>query len=210
LGTYLLERLRAKGYATETLLLHRALRSEAGRQELLEASDRADLLVLAFPLYVDSLPALAIRALEHIAAHRIGTRRPGQRLVALANCGFPEAHHNDTALAICHRFAQETGLAWAGGLALGAGQAINGRPLAQAGGMARLVVESLDLAVEALAAGDPVPPQAVDMMARRLIPAWAYMRMGGLGWRMQARKHGAHRRLGARPYAGGQDQAPAD
>jgi hypothetical protein len=207
LGTYLLERLGEQGFATETLLLHRALRSEAGRQELLDATDRADLLVLAFPLYVDTLPAMVTWALEHIASHRAGTPRRGQRLVALANCGFPEAHHNDTALAICRHFAQEAGLAWAGGLALGAGQAIDGRPLSEAGGMARHVVESLGLAAEALAAGDPVPRQAVDIMARSFMPAWAYMRMGGLAWRMQARKHGAHRRLDACPYAGGSDHA---
>jgi hypothetical protein len=203
LGTYLLDRLADQGFETETVLLHRALRSEAGRKALLDATDRADLLVLAFPLYVDTLPYLVTRAMECIAAHRAGAPRPNQRLVALANCGFPEAHHNSTALAICRRFAQETGLQWAGGLALGAGQAIDGRPLSEAGGMARHVVESLDLATEALASGAPVPPEAVETMARPLMPTWAYMHMGRLGWRMQARKHGAHRRLDARPYAGG-------
>jgi hypothetical protein len=202
LGTYLLERLAERGFETEKLLLHRLIRSEQGRQQLLDATGRADLLVVAFPLYVDTLPYLVTRALEWIAGHRrAGAARPQQRLLAIANCGFPEAQHNDVALAICRLFAREGGLEWAGGLALGAGQAINGQPLSQASGMARNVVGSLDAAAEALAEGQPLPSAVQEAMARPLIPAWAYMRMGGLGWRLEARKHGAHRRLHAQPYA---------
>ena len=48
---------------------------------------------------------------------------------ALANCGFPEAHHNRTALEICAQFAAAAGMTWAGGLALGAGGAVHGQPL---------------------------------------------------------------------------------
>jgi len=123
LGRYLLGQLAGRGYETEALLIHRALKSDQGRGELLAAVERADLLLLAFPLYVDTLPALVIRALEAIAEHRRGGQGSGGgRLVAIANCGFPEASHNDTALAVCRRFAAEAGFEWAGGLALGGGR----------------------------------------------------------------------------------------
>lgn len=204
LGSYLCQRLEAKGYHSETLLLSRAVGSEAGQDELLAATGRAGLIVLAFPLYVDSVPYLVVKAMELIADQR--RDRDGdetQRLVALANSGFPEAHHNDTALAICRRFAAEAGFQWAGGLALGGGEALGGQSPAERGGMARHVVEALDLAAAALARGEEVPPEAVEAMARPLVPARLYTWMGGLGWWLQARQHGAARRLRARPYLPG-------
>ncbi len=217
LGSYLCRRMEAEGYRTETLLLSRALRSQAGEAELLAATDRAGLVVLAFPLYVDSLPYLVVKALERIAAHRQGREGGGvqrlvagqrrspedavvQRLVALVNSGFPEVHHNDTSLAICRRFAAEAGFRWAGGLALGGGEALGGRSPAERGGMVRHVVEALDLAAACLAREEEVPPQAVEAMARPLIPVRFYTWMGGLGWWMRAREHGVARRLRARPY----------
>jgi hypothetical protein len=209
LGSYLCRRLEAEGYRCETLLLGRAERSAGGRAELLAATDRAGLVILAFPLYVDSLPYLVIQAMERIAAHRRGREggqpqggngRAAQRFCALANCGFPEAQHNDVALAICRRFAAEAGFGWAGGLALGGGEALGGQSPAERGGMARGVVQALDLAATALARGEEVPPQAVQAMARPLIPARLYVWMGGLGWWLRARRYGAARRLRAQPY----------
>lgn len=204
LGSYLCQRLAESGFKTETLRLYRALRSEESIEALLAAMDRADVVVLATPLYVDCLPALVIRALELIAQHRQGNAAPkAQRLVALLNCGFPEARHNDPALAICRQFAREAGFEWAGGLSLGGGQAIGERPLAELGGMMRHAVQALDLAAEALAAGQPVPEAAVEEMAKPFIPAWTYTLMGGFGWRKQAKKHGTQKKLNVRPYQDG-------
>ncbi len=201
LGTYLGERLGERGFETETLLLHRALKSDESRAELLAATDRADVLVIAFPLYVDSLPYLVIRAMEIVAQHR-QARGEGkkQRLVAIVNCGFPEAHQNDTALAICRQFAREAGFEWAGGLALGGGEAINGKSLSQVKGMARNVTKSLDLTADALTEGQPVPQEAAEAMATPITPAWAYALLGGMGWKRRAKKHGTQKKLRDRPY----------
>lgn len=201
LGSYLMQRLQARGVAGAAMHVARALRTETRAQELLQAIDRADLFILAFPLYVDSLPYLVTDALERIAAHRsaqVVERCP--LFLVIANCGFPEAAHNATALAICRQFADAAGFAWAGGLALGEGGAIAGRPLAQAGGMVHNVVAALDLAAVALEAGQSVPAEAAALMARPFIPARAYMLMGDVGWLAQARKHRVLRRLGARPF----------
>jgi hypothetical protein len=201
LGTYLLERLVERGVQTTTTHLARALRTETRMQEWLQAVDRAELLVLAFPLYVDSLPYLVTQALERIAAHRQALSSPTPAsFLAIANCGFPEAQHNATALAICRQFADEAGFAWAGGLALGEGGAISGRSLVEVGGMAHNVVAALDLAAAALAEGEPVPAEAIALMTRPFIPARAYMLMGDVGWLMQARRNRALTRLAERPF----------
>jgi multimeric flavodoxin WrbA len=201
LGSYLMTRLGERGCDTESLSVHRSHRSRDGLEALLDAVDRCDLLVLAFPLYVDSLPALLTRTLEMIASRRGGRQHDRrQRLVAIVNNGFPEAEQNEVALRICRRFASETGFEWAGGLALGGGEAINGRPLTHVKGMARNVISSLDLAAGALAAGEPVPERAVRLMAKRIIWSRIYTWLGTRGWKRRAATHGVAGLLDGRPY----------
>ncbi len=202
LGNYLARQLQTRGVAITTMHVARALRTPARTEALLQAVDRAGLFILAFPLYVDSLPYLAVEALEQIAAHRQTLPAPmPTTFLAIANCGFPEAHHNRTALDICEQFAAAAAMTWAGGLALGAGGAVNGQPLATDHGMARHVARALDLTAAALAAGAPVPAEAVVLMAQPLMPQRIYLFMGGIGWRMQALRNGVLHRLRARPLA---------
>lgn len=201
LSNHLAERLRARGTQTETWHVAMAMRTPAQTREFLRVIDHADALILAFPLYVDSLPYLATLALERIAAHRQSQTepRPGSFL-AIANCGFPEVAHNATAIAICRQFSEEVGYAWAGGLALGMGGAIAGRALSEVGGMAHNVVAALDLAADAIAQGIAVPDEASALMAKPFIPMTGYMLMGDIGWLAEARRNHALTRLGARPY----------
>lgn len=203
LGQYLLGKLEERGVKTKTVHIYAALKSEERWKELSSAVEWADLLVLACPLYVDSAPAPVIRAMERIAAERRAARAENaQQLVAIVNCGFPEVQHNDTAVALYRRFALEAGFEWAGGLSLGGGGVIGGRPLGDLGGMVRNVTKSLDLAAAALAEGRPLPREAQEAMSRPLIPAWAYRLVGDLGWRIQARRNRvAQKRLGDRPFA---------
>jgi len=46
----------------------------------------------------------------------------------------------------------------------------------------------------------PFSQQAKDAMSRPLVPAWAYVWLGDLGWKRQARHYGTQKRLHARPY----------
>jgi hypothetical protein len=109
---------------------------------------------------------------------------------AIASCGFPEADHCTTALTISENFARQAGSEWAGSLASGAGQMLNGMPLVEAGGMVIHIRQSLELAAEALVQGQSIPQTTQDMMARPVVPHWAYRLMGGLGWIWAARGYG--------------------
>jgi len=202
LGRYLGQGLQAHGLSVATMHVARALRTPERTAALLQEVDCADLFILAFPLYVDSLPYLAVEALERIAAHRQVTPAPAPTaFLAIANCGFPEAHHNQTALEICEQFAAAAAMTWAGGLALGAGGAVHGQPLAAENGMTRHVARALDLTAAALAAGEAAPAEAVSLMAQPLIPQRMYLVMGEIGWRIQALRNGVLHRLRARPLA---------
>jgi multimeric flavodoxin WrbA len=111
LGNYLLERLKERDWETESLTLKASLCVARGQNALLAAVDRADLLLFAFPLYIDALPFLMTKALEVISDHRQTTEHPRpQRLFAIANNGFAESYQNHLALSICQRFATETGM----------------------------------------------------------------------------------------------------
>jgi multimeric flavodoxin WrbA len=201
LGAYLLGRLAGRGVETLTLNIPRCLLSAGGTSELLARARDSELVVLSAPLYWDSLPAAAVRAMELLAAQRKEAPPNGeQRFAAVINSGFPEASQSATALAICRRFAAETGFRWAGGLAMGGGEVLGGRPLAETGGRGRSARRALDLAAEALAEGRDIPEEAVRLMARPVAPAWLYAVAGQWGWRRQAKRFGAQKRIHARPY----------
>ncbi len=202
LGGYLFEQLSAQSIQTETIYLHTVLRSPEKMNALFKALDTAQLVMLAFPLYVDSLPAPVIEALERIAAHRTSHDQTTRQLfAAIANCGFPEVHHNAAALAICEIFVQQSGFDWAGSLALGAGEGlVHGVPLNEAGGQALPIKKSLEMAAEALAQGKPIPQAAQDLLAKPVIPGWLYRLIGGFGWKQQAKKYGAEKSLKRQPY----------
>jgi multimeric flavodoxin WrbA len=200
LGGYLFQQLSTRGIETQTIHIYTSLYSQERMTAMYKAIDNADLIVLAFPLYVDSLPAPVTAALEKIAAHRKLTPSP-IRFAAIANCGFPGANHNDTALAICSEFAHQTGFAWMGGLALGAGEGIvHGIPLHELDGRAIPVKGSLDLAAEALASGKPIPQLAKDLLAKPIIPNWMYTAQGQFGWRHAAKQYGMEKELKRQPY----------
>ena len=200
LGGYLMKQLAARGIETEIVQVYTSFNSAERTRLALEKLDAADLVVLAFPLYVDSLPAPVISALERIAAHRASVKVT-QSFAAIANCGFPEASHNDTALAICAQFAHQADMAWLGSLALGGGEGlVHGAPLNEMDGRAIPLKKALDLAAESLADGHPIPGSARDLMTRPMVPGWLYRFMGGFGWRQQAKSYGVEKRLRDRPY----------
>ncbi len=200
LGGYLIKQLAARGIETEIVQVYTSFNSVERTRLALEKLDAADLVVLAFPLYVDSLPAPVISALEKIATHR-ASAKVTQGFAAIANCGFPEAHHNDTALAICAQFAHQADMAWLGSLALGGGEGlVHGVPLNEMDGRAIPLKKALDLAAESLADGRPIPRSARDLLARPFIPNWLYRLVGGFGWKQQAKGYGMERRLRDRPY----------
>ena len=202
LGNHLLDRLATHEVTGEIRFIQRDLRSDEALDALTDAVAQADLVILSTPLYVDSLPAPVTRTLEMLAQRLAKRERPArQQFVTIINCGFPEAAHNDVALAICEQFAHAAGFAWAGGLALGAGEAVKGRPLTESAGMARNVIAALDQAAEALAQGETIPGEAQALMRKPLIPPWMYRTMGQLGWILQSCQHGQFGKLRQRPWA---------
>jgi len=200
LGGYLFEQLNARGIDTETIQIYTSINSPERMNTMYEAINNTDLVLLAFPLYVDSLPAPVIAALEKITTH-CKDKNSHIRFAAISNCGFPGADHNATALAICEEFAHEAGFAWLGSLALGAGEGIvHGVPLHELDGRAISLRQALDFAAESLANGKSIPQSARDLLAKPVIPYWMYTFMGRFGWEQQAKQYGVKRIIKRQPY----------
>jgi NAD(P)H-dependent FMN reductase len=203
LGSRLAEGLRDHGVTVQYGMVHHELRSGEGTAQLLDLFDSSDLVVLAFPLYVDSLPAPLTRLLELVAERRGRTSAPGTpRLAVVVQCGFPEAHQCDTAIGICRRFAGSAGMGWAGALAMGMGGSLEGDFRRLPGG-GKQILDALGMTAEALARGGDIPNEAKAAFARPLMPRWLYILTGNLGWRLKMRKNKARRPIGDRPYAQG-------
>jgi len=199
LGSYLIGRLENRGLKTSTWFTSEVLRSDERTEQFLEELDDANLLVMAFPLYVDSLPAMNIR-LMGIIADRSTDSDERKGFVAMINSGFPEAGQNETALAICRQFSLEANMEWLGGLAMGGGMAIGGKPLKDLGGMARNIVKALDTAASDLARGKRVSAQARQRMGLPIVPKFLFIRMGNRMWKKLAKENGVENDLDNTPY----------
>ena len=197
-----MQKLTRFGWQTEKLKLRARLHQPEAQVELLTAVERADLIILAFPLYNDSLPDLVLYALQLIAKH-LSKRTPmqQQRLLAIANNGFPEPHHTLPALAICRRFTETGVLAWAGGLSVGGGEALSrGQPLPEIKRLlppVRHVIRALDLVAESLAKGQNVPDEAAYLIAcNPIFPApfstyrWIFQRVAARRWERETTENG--------------------
>lgn len=74
-----------------------------------------DVIILAFPLYVDGIPSQLLRYMEGLG------RLQGKKLYCLINCGFMEPEHMDIAMEMIRLWCAETGMAFMGGCAFGGG-----------------------------------------------------------------------------------------
>lgn len=180
LASSLAARLRENGWTTGEAFAVFPRPDEAECNELTQAVDEADLVVVACPLYVDQLPAGVVAALEQLHLRRDGRTVKPRGLAAIVNCGFPEAHHNDTSLAILKRFAELDGFEWRGGLSRGMGGAIAAQPLETVRIGARGVDRALKMAANALARGESIPALAREVISTPPFPKWAYRFLGNI------------------------------
>ncbi len=214
LGEYLIEILKSDGWKTEVLKLKGNLRREKGQNELCSAVDCSDLIILAFPLYIDALPYLVTKALEIIAQHKktLPVKKP-QKIFTIINNGFPEFYQNALALNICRFFADLCGISWAGALAMGAGEAIGGgqefTERKRKGPPIKHVIEGLNKTGMDLANGRFVSLDAQTLISKNPIPIvpfevwrWIFTKLGGQWWKQQAIGNGVKKaEMYAKPYA---------
>lgn len=193
LARIITEGLERAKWTSEWFHTHRVVRSEQAWKDLVASMERSDVILLAAPLYVDSLPAPVIETLHCLSeTHSLpdsGNTPP--RMLSLLNCGFVEPEQNCTAQAMVALFCEGMGFQWAGGISVGAGGMINKR-----------IRSALELAAEGLR-DDVLIPDAVEVLTRApIMKPWMYVLGGNFMWKRQAKANGLHsKQLKARPYA---------
>jgi len=83
-----------------------------------------DALVIAIPVYVDSVPSHVLRFLEE-AEQFLKENDCHFKVYVVSNCGFYEGRQCRHLLSIMHTFCKTVGLTWGGGLGIGAGEMLS-------------------------------------------------------------------------------------
>ena len=186
LGNYLISKLEASGVVVEKAIINQMVNREEKIKQLLKMIDNTDIIILSFPLYVDSLPAPVIKAMELIKKERDKLKgKKTQNFIAICNNGFPEVTQNMTALRICRIFSNDCDFLWKGGIAIGGGGAINGSPLKKARANVRSIIKGLNIAADALKDGNEIPQKAIDLTSKKTVAYTMYRIFGNLGFRCQ-------------------------
>ena len=96
--------------------------------KLVEEVLKSQAIVIAFPLYVDAIPAHLVAKLEEIQHARQAQPEKTISVYAIVNCGFFDASQNVYALEMMKIFCKKSGLHWNGGLAVGGGGFLGNNP----------------------------------------------------------------------------------
>jgi len=203
-GSYLLNILDERGLETDILWINRQLADDEKLFQMLDAVDRADIIILTAPLYDDCQPYIVTRTMEAIAAHR--KNLGNKRFIPIINCGFQEPEHiTSVAIAIYHKFTSTVGFKWAGSLAIGGGemlQGASGKKLNELGKMAGKVKKALERIADALVADNSFPDESI-----RAVPDFFYKPfmkkvitwINNHSWKSRAKRNGGV--VYARPYS---------
>lgn len=150
---------------------------------LAEEIKSCDAVVLAFPLYVDGIPAHLLQKLEQ-SQDQLQLSGFKAKVYVIVNSGFFEARQNRIALDMMAEWCKACSLDWGQGLGLGCGPMADASPVGQ--GTAKDLGYALDSMAEAILKGE----SGENLYAQPNFPRRLYRRMAHMGWRLEARKNG--------------------
>lgn len=101
--------------------------TSSNKNNTFETLANSTIIILAFPLYIDCLPAVLIDFLNDYESH-LNNHKNLPKVYAIVNMGFPEAEQTKTALEIVENFCIKTNHSYQYGLGVGMGGAIGTNP----------------------------------------------------------------------------------
>lgn len=147
-----------------------------------------DALILASPLYADSLPSSALRFLysfdDFLKEQKYNIKL---NVYGIINCGFLEGTQNKIALQILKNFCIRTNLNWNFGIGVGAGEALPGLgKINSPKGMNSKIYSALSSLASSIQLGNKTSP-AQNLFVNPLMPKFIYTMCGNYGWKVQAK-----------------------
>ena len=207
LGGYLLKKIEEYEIEVETVHIHSEISTEVKTIKFFEKLQESDYIILAAPLYVDTLPAKVIKALNLIVKNKdkinndLSGSKNAKSLTVIVNCGFPEAEQNKIALRVYEEFAKEADFKYLGGIAVGMGGAVSGKSLSEMGGMVNDIIQGLDQAAEDILKNKKLSTYVIEKTSNPMVSQkWLYTLIGDFSWKFQALKNGVYLKMNDRPY----------
>lgn len=123
-------------------------------QELIDAIDKADTIVIAGPCYINSYPAKVTLLLEEL--EKQPEKCHGQKLYGIINGGMPYVHTHEAGVRLLELFCDSCNMHYAGGFVFGLGAALNGQEL-ETHMYAKKVVPAFEAFTEHIKNGEDSP-----------------------------------------------------
>lgn len=156
----------------------------------LDALAKQDIVVFAFPLYVDGIPSHLLHCLVEMESY-FKTMHSQLEVYAIANCGFFEGIQNRYALQLMKNWCKKSNLRWGQGIGIGGGGMLPGIKNVPPGkGPKKDISHVLQELAENIAAGK----SAENRYASPNIPRFTYKLAAEMEWRMQIRQNGLKRK----------------
>lgn len=150
-----------------------------------------DILVVAFPLYVDGVPSHLISCMAELEA-RLTNEENNIRVYAIANCGFYEAKQTSVALDIIENWCLRSHLDWQYGLGLGGGGMLSMLPKESgAKGPLKSAAAELRVLADAMKQGER---KQENHFVNPDFPRYLYKLAAEMGWRQMIRANGGKRK----------------
>lgn len=91
-------------------------------EEILKSINNSDVIVFAFPLYVDSPTSITLSFLDYILDKEINLEN--KLIYVVINCGFREGEQNITGINVMKRWCEKVGAIYSGSIMIGAGEIV--------------------------------------------------------------------------------------
>ena len=157
----------------------------------MEELTECNVLVFAFPLYVDGIPSHLLNCLIQMEKFFSTIKEKNIIVYSLVNCGFYEGHQNAIAIEIMKNWCEKSELKWGQGIGIGAGGVITSVKDIPIGHGPK---KSLGVELEKLANNVLRHSSGDDIFITANLPRIMYKFAAEMGWRKSIKANGLRRK----------------
>jgi len=147
-------------------------------EKLVDAVDRANIVILCAPIYENSVPGLVIKFFEDVYRDKESLKEKPRKFFVITNSGIPEVQANKSAINTCRLFAMNMNFIWLGGIAVTPGTLIDGKELEKTGKTYSRLREALDIIAENITEDKVISERVYKLMNKPMMQPFIY-RFGG-------------------------------
>lgn len=140
----------------------------------------SEILVIAFPLYIDGLPSHLLSLLQTIEQSKVQSQAT---VYAIANCGFYEGSQTHLSLQMIEIFCNQCNLSWGYGVGVGAGEMLPAAPIKK--GPNTSAGKALEVMAQDILAGI----SKENVYVNPNFPRFLYKQAGHLSWKKRAKEN---------------------